>query len=613
MNLRRIIKIMSTVVLMSVVLLALPVHAEEILTLAIPEGYSSESYSKVYIGGIAKDAAVSSDNLSVSVSLPNTSANTAIMYKYDDSNIPVGMTVWSIDTVTTPNPEGGADIISYEAFKLDNFTDILKYLGFSVRVTGESGLRAKSGIITSVKEMLVSDDGMKGYEGDTSTYHLEEYGQLAMSPGNYESGNYDFIYGGEKVGVARCYYINNVNVVDKLFAQENGRDIFTNALTDIAVEAFDDNYYFRSYIKLMRTDENGGTEPIIIYGPIVGRSMYYVADKLVASPNAASMSKRVSDYLHSVCGAVNYADCTIAFIGDSVMYGCNGANISTRVPENDRLPQYITKLISDEYHNIPVNNISLCSPSNEVQSGGATWSIPGSCSPYNMLFYAKKLKSMGSNPDVIVVMAGLNDWGWQNQGHGSNGGTSRFGVLDSDGCLILDSDWESSNGTTKTRYTYNTGGFESSYEYDASDLTTINESVKYDTGLHDYKLDNNYSYGIFRTIAYLTDTTNFPNSPKIIICTPNQAVMYGQSGTSHNNGTTFENLRGYANQQKRIANYFKNNGKDVSVIDVYNGWSVKEGSSNFWSLLPDGTHPNAAGYHSMGDYIYSQMKTILDQ
>ena len=58
--------------------------------------------------------------------------NMAIMYKFKSNGAQSGMTVWKLEYVER----------AYRVTKLEGFTDVLGYHGFSIRVAGEKGMRA---------------------------------------------------------------------------------------------------------------------------------------------------------------------------------------------------------------------------------------------------------------------------------------------------------------------------------------------------------------------------------------------------------------------------------------------------------------------------------------
>ena len=182
-------------------------------------------------------------------------AKTAIMYAYDDAGIPVGMSAWSLSY-----EEG-----SYRIRELTGLQDLLTYHGFSVRITGRTGIRYKTGIATQVKEALLGE-GVDGYT-------LKEYGTLVMNNANRDT--YPMIKGGEKIAQGMAYGLDEAgNTIDNVYETINDRQRFTSVLVGLPVEQYKTEFAFRGYAVL-----TNGEEEITLYGPIMYRSIYRLAEQ----------------------------------------------------------------------------------------------------------------------------------------------------------------------------------------------------------------------------------------------------------------------------------------------------------------------------------------------
>lgn len=224
------------------------------LNLTPPAGYTNPD---VYIDGI-KYTAVNNGG-SYTLELPDTTGRTAVMYYYNERNVPKGMYVWKLDY------QGG----TCTATPMAGLQDLLSYHGFSIRVQGYSGLRFKSGIDTGKRARLLG--------GGVDGYRLIEYGTLLINGSYLEK--YPFVKGGEKVGGGRSYWTENGVVNDRIFETVDGRYRFASVVTKLPEKQYATELAFRSYAVLQSADG----EQLIIYGPPVARSIYTVAKQIMAA------------------------------------------------------------------------------------------------------------------------------------------------------------------------------------------------------------------------------------------------------------------------------------------------------------------------------------------
>lgn len=222
------------------------------VVVTLPEGYSDTT---LWLDGVAYTGELR--NGSLIVTAPDGKAKTAVLYKYDGSGIPVGMYLWSLSyngTAYTATPETGLE-------------DLLTYHGFSIRITGKSGLRFKTGISASLRAALTST-GINGYK-------LKEYGTLIMNDAN--RARYPMIRGGQKIVDSLAYGLDSGgNLQDVIFETVDGRHRYTSVLVGIPDSQYKTRYAFRGYAVL---EKNGGQ--VIVYGPIVARNIYGLAKQLI--------------------------------------------------------------------------------------------------------------------------------------------------------------------------------------------------------------------------------------------------------------------------------------------------------------------------------------------
>lgn len=243
------------------------------VVLKLPAGYTDTT---IWLDGVPYQG-VRRDNRLIAKA-PNGKAGTAVVYQYNASGVPVGMYVWSLKysgTAYTATPEPGLE-------------NLLTYHGFSIRVTGKTGIRFKTGISAELRGKLISE-GVNGYK-------LKEYGTLVMTQAN--RNQYPMIKGGEKVAGGISYGKDSSGKMqDVIFETVEGRYRYTSVLVGLPVEQYKTEFAFRGYIVL----EKGGVETVI-YGPAVARNIYSLAQQLLTqgsypsgSDAEAFLKKLISD------------------------------------------------------------------------------------------------------------------------------------------------------------------------------------------------------------------------------------------------------------------------------------------------------------------------------
>lgn len=219
----------------------------------IPAGYSTT----VFLDGVEYQPV--KRNGRYIVTAPNTGVKTATVYQYNEKGVPTSMYVWTLDYRNN----------AYQVTAQPQMENLLSYHGFSIRITGKSGIRFKTGIAEEVKGQLLGD-GINGYQ-------LKEYGTLVMS--NANRGAYPMIKGGEKVLSGVSYGVDtNGQFVDKVYETVNGRNRFTSVLVGLPATQYKTEFAFRGYAVL----EKDGAQTVV-YGPVVAKSIYNLAEVLLAS------------------------------------------------------------------------------------------------------------------------------------------------------------------------------------------------------------------------------------------------------------------------------------------------------------------------------------------
>ena len=221
------------------------------VTLELPKGYTDTT---MWLDGVACQGEVRNGNLIATA--PDGKAQTAVLYKYSESGIPVGMYVWSLSYSG----------VSYTATPQPGLENLLTYHGFSIRITGKSGIRFKTGISTDVRAKLLTT-GVDGYQ-------LKEYGTLITSNANLSQ--LPMVVGGNKIAGGISYGTDSDgNRKDVVLETVDGRYRFTSVLVGLPVEQYKTDFAFRGYAIL----EKGGVQTIV-YGPVVARNIYALAKQL---------------------------------------------------------------------------------------------------------------------------------------------------------------------------------------------------------------------------------------------------------------------------------------------------------------------------------------------
>ncbi|MDE5746447.1 MAG: hypothetical protein K2I21_02580 [Acetatifactor sp.] len=226
-----------------------PVQSFDIV-LTPPAGYTDPH---VYLDGVSYEASVK--NGSYVITAPDGSARTAIMYQYSDSGVPVGMNVWQLDY----------DKTSYKVTEIPELRDLLTYHGFSIRITGKSGIRCKTGMAVETRQKLLGS-GIQGYT-------LKEYGTLIMN--NANRGTYPMVLGGQKISKGVSYGTdNNGQHVDTIYEKVDNRYRYTAVLVGLPADQYKTEFAFRGYMTLTKDGQD-----ITLYGPIVARNIYYLSQQ----------------------------------------------------------------------------------------------------------------------------------------------------------------------------------------------------------------------------------------------------------------------------------------------------------------------------------------------
>lgn len=220
-----------------------------------PSGYSDTT---VYIDGVGYSSVKQGGKLLVTA--PSTGSKAVTMYKYDSAGVPTGMYVWTLGYNSTDK--------KLTTTAVSGLSDLLLYQGFSIRITGDTGIRCMTSISKSVRSKLTGS-GISGYK-------LKEYGTLVMTKAN--TSKYPLVKGGTAVGNGMAYGTSGGKHIDAILQTTNGRYWYTSVLTKLPVEQYKTPFTFRGYIILTKGGQN-----YTIYGPAMSGSMYGLATYIVNS------------------------------------------------------------------------------------------------------------------------------------------------------------------------------------------------------------------------------------------------------------------------------------------------------------------------------------------
>jgi hypothetical protein len=242
------------------------------ITVELPTGYDPN----LYIDGKLYPTTYDSTTQKCVVDPESKSAKVITAYKLNAAGSPLSVYVWTLSY------QGRA----YKVTALPNFENIIAYNGFSARITGDTGLRYKSSISTSLKKELLQTGGVDGYV-------LKEYGVITI-PESYIS-RYPLVYNGTNVMGSVDFKVNADGTTSEiLFSSENGQDYFTGLLIGIPPKQYKTNIVFRSYVIL----EKNGTRYIIYQLP-QARNLYYISKQYLDKNMYASGTAEYS-YLQKI-------------------------------------------------------------------------------------------------------------------------------------------------------------------------------------------------------------------------------------------------------------------------------------------------------------------------
>ncbi len=217
-----------------------------------PAGFTDTT---IFIDGIAYPGEVRNGRIIAKAA--DNQAKSAVIYQYNEAGVPVDMYVWTLEYgnghyTVTPQPQ---------------LQNLMTHNGFSIRITGKSGIRMKTGILASVRDALTTT----GIEG----YTLKEYGTLIMNKANISQ--YPMILGGEKIMKGMAYGMEeNGTLKDSIYETVAGRHRYTAVLVGLPVEQYKTEFAFRGYMTLVKN----GVETTI-YGPTMARSIYSLSQQLI--------------------------------------------------------------------------------------------------------------------------------------------------------------------------------------------------------------------------------------------------------------------------------------------------------------------------------------------
>ena len=166
------------------------------------------------------------------------------------STYPTGLMAWLV----TENADGQKTTV-----RLPELDDIMQYSGFSIRVTGNRGIRMITSVPTEKRNALISAAALDGFT-------LEEYGTVIGWAGTLNGASLTI---DNAAGHAYAY---KRGVDDAVFKTEGGLTQYTNVLVNFTDEQVKEDLIMRSYMILSKDGET-----YTLYGGAVQRSLGYVA------------------------------------------------------------------------------------------------------------------------------------------------------------------------------------------------------------------------------------------------------------------------------------------------------------------------------------------------
>ena len=270
------------------------------------DGEAFSAQKSVWVDGV--EYPVLEEKGSLYVALPEgAQVSSLVTYSYhigDSADVhtqyPLGMEVWALKQ----SAEG-----SWIPEKVEELSNILRYSGSSIRITGVKGIRMITSMEQDKKQALISD-GLAGYK-------LLEYGTVLSWSEDLANGE-PLILGPD---YAKYNYAYKKGKADPVFQYEGNLLQYTNVLVGFSLEECARDISMRSYM-ILETPEG---EQMTIYGGIVQRSIGYIAwqNRYSFTPGTAAY-----DYVWEIIRQV-YGD-----ISEVVFLSNGGTEIEPAIVEN---------------------------------------------------------------------------------------------------------------------------------------------------------------------------------------------------------------------------------------------------------------------------------------
>lgn len=242
------------------------------------EGYTGNT---IWLDGVASYTEVTDGKWTVKLNTRNPIPKVATVYTYTKSGYPKGMCVYFIEHTD----EG------YVAKEMPELEDLLLYTGYSMKLSGENGMRYRAAMNTQKKDLLTS----KSING----YLMTEYGIVAITAKNVENG-YPLVLNGEKTSAAKAYYkIDSSHTREILFAQDETNSYFTGVFNNMPVNNFKVKMFSRSYAIF---EKNG--EQYIVYNAPYAKDLYTLAGQVLDAHEFAVGSEEYN-YVKSIIAAAD--------------------------------------------------------------------------------------------------------------------------------------------------------------------------------------------------------------------------------------------------------------------------------------------------------------------